>query len=60
MTPHHHAHRVLRKKFVLSTPFFMHQPRSWSKAEAPSNILCMLVAPEVSHAPRSWLKVEAE
>ena len=49
-TPHHHAHRVLRKKFVLSTPFFMHQPRSWSKAEAPSNMLLMSVTLSMSQS----------
>ena len=61
-TPHDvDAHRVLWNALYRSTPFITHQLlRSWSKAEAPSNILCMLVAPEVSHAPRSWLKVEAE
>ena len=33
-----------------------HQPRSWSKAEAPSNIKFMSVTPEVSHALMSSLK----
>ena len=36
-----------------------HQPRSWSKAEAPPNIQTIVVTPEVSHAPMSWLKAGA-
>ena len=32
------------------------QPRSWSKAEAPSSMLPVLVTDDVSQAPMSWLK----
>ena len=35
----------------VSTSSSMHQPRSWSKAEASRNILSMRVTPEMSHAP---------
>ena len=45
--------------YVRSTPLSKHQPRSWSKAEAPSNIANIVVTPEVSHVPMSPLKDEA-
>ena len=32
---------------------------SWLKAEAPLNIMYIILTPEVSHAPMSWLKAEA-
>ena len=44
---------------MLVTLWTAQPPMSWLNDEAPSNILYIVVTPEVSHAPMSWLKAEA-
>ena len=36
-----------------------HQPRSWSKAEAPENIELISVTLSTTQSPMSWLNDEA-
>ena len=56
-TPHDvDAHGVPPNR---STSSATHQPRSWSKAEAPPNISYMLVTLRTSQPLMSWLKAEA-
>ena len=43
-------------KFEAETELETHQPRSWSKAEAPLNMSFILLTADVSQAPMSWLK----
>ena len=50
------SHLVSTNALFRFTPSSTHQPRSWSKAEAPLNIAYIVVTPEVSHAPMSSLK----
>ena len=55
-TPHDVAlHGLLMNALVRSTSSPTHQPRSWSKAEAPLKMCCMFVTPPTLQAPRSWL-----
>jgi len=59
-TPHDvDAHKVLANALSRLTPSSTHQPRSWSKAEAPSNISIMFVTLSTAQPPMSWLKAEA-
>ena len=64
-TPHDVAsHGVFKNASSMSYPqswgsktsSSTHQPRSWSKAEAPLNMKLMYVTPETSHALMSSLK----
>ena len=43
----------------VSTPRSKHQPRSWSKAEAPVNIQLMSLTLSTAQPPMSWLNDEA-
>ena len=49
-------HLVSTNALFRFMPSSTHQPRSWSKAEAPLNIAYIVVTPEVSHALISSLK----
>ena len=42
-----------------STSSSTHQPRSWSKAEASSNIQLISVTLWTAQSPMSWLKAKA-
>ena len=53
------AHRVSRNALTRSTPSLTHQPRSWSKAEAPLNISCILVTLSTRQLLSGWLNAEA-
>ena len=60
MTPHDvEEHWLYKNALFRSTSSPTHQPRSWSKAEAPLNIELIVVTPEVSQSPMSWSKTEA-
>ena len=54
-TPHAvAAHALPAKALFVVTLVSTHQPRSWSKAEAPLKMSCMFVTPPTLQAPRSW------
>ena len=53
------AHPAPVNMFVTSMLGLMHQPRSWSKAEAKANIESIVVTPEKSQKLMSSLKDEA-
>ena len=60
MTPHDvDSHRVPSNASSRSTPSATHQPRSWSKADAPANIISMSVTLWTAQSPMSWSKAEA-
>ena len=64
MTSTRRGSRQPRRKAVVEravrpTPSSTHQPRSWSKDEAPLNMLTMLVTPLIAQPLMSWSKAEA-
>ena len=59
-TPHDvDSHGVSLNMSSWFTSSSTHQPRSWLKAEAPSNIWPMDVTLWIAQAPRFWLKAGA-
>ena len=60
-TPHDvDAHGVPENASSRFTSLSTHQPRSWSKAEAPKNIQCISLTFSTFQALMSWLNDEAE
>ena len=60
MTPHAvDAHMVFSKEWRRSTSSSTHQPRSWSKAEAPENIQLISVTLSTRQLPSGRLNDEA-
>merc|ERR1712176_642707 len=56
-TPHDvDSHKVSLNALRGSTSSATHQPRSWSKAKAPSNILSMFLTLSTAQPPMSRLK----
>ena len=54
-TPHAvAAHALPAKALFVYTLVSTHQPRSWSKAEAPLKMFAMFVTPPTLQVPRSW------